>query len=958
MSARLHNKTPNVSAVDSRGLVVRHIAYYRSSESAIPATARVTRNTYDSAGHLVEQRDPRQGARKRTPNRRMYYTLSGTPLGVACVDSGWSLALAMATGQIGRRWDQHGNLWNMEYDRQLRPVRIDAQSPDQPMRVAERFTYGDNSANSAQRNCCARLVRHDDSAGTLSNDAYALCGEPSSQTRRLLLDSQLPDWPDAVETRDALLEARRHTTHWRYDASGAMLEQTDAAGHTQRYTFNVAGQLKTLLLKIAGQSAERVIISDIEYNAFGQIQSQRAANGVTNRARYDSASGRLCALSAAKGARVLQDLQYTFDAVGNVLSITDKAQPDSYANNQQVQAISRFTYDSLYQLISATGRESQAAITQAKLAPAASMAIPAGELFNYTQHFAYDTGGNLTTLRHVRDGNQYTRNLNIADDSNRLVSWNQGHAVTDTAMGTDIRGNLLSLQPGQPLQWNALGQLAGVTLVSRKNGIDDEELYTYDGSGQRVRKCRTYHGGTVVHRDEVVYLPGLELRAQNRQRLEVITMQAGRCSIRYLHWAEGKPAGMSPGQQMRYSLEDPCGSYMLELDDDASLISQEAYYPFGGTAWSAARSVIEAQYTTVRYSGKERDSSGLYYYGQRYYAPWLQRWISADPAGTVDGLNLFCMVGNNPIRYSDQGGLQKFEALNFVDIADSAIQRAPNAHFKSRAYSTFSTKTGEYLKGAITHSRSTGDLNQSAAQSTDSAQKPAPSSPKDIPRGVKNRTAHAAYAQADDPASPLIGSFFNLPGSPSGKNPFPGITVNETDYTTNGIPSFNAVRKRVQSGRAISAPFAENELLAPSDLGTYSVTNMKVFLDAVESAYKNFSATPLHARTRKLIEAHIEANPVIPIRAGVAGLHADVQAINHVASELQKKENGNFDEVTFQRAMFNTVLYVQKLTVPGSQNFPACGNCTGIIPKNVAVATGLSPFGRHPSSTRARHFSG
>jgi hypothetical protein len=44
---------------------------------------------------------------------------------------------------------------------------------------------------------------------------------------------------------------------------------------------------------------------------------------------------------------------------------------------------------------------------------------------------------------------------------------------------------------------------------------------------------------------------------------------------------------------------------------------------------------------------KERDdSSGLCYYGARYLAPWLTRWISPDSAGAVDGLNLYVYVGN------------------------------------------------------------------------------------------------------------------------------------------------------------------------------------------------------------------------------------------------------------------------------------------------------------------------
>lgn len=86
------------------------------------------------------------------------------------------------------------------------------------------------------------------------------------------------------------------------------------------------------------------------------------------------------------------------------------------------------------------------------------------------------------------------------------------------------------------------------------------------------------------------------------------------------------------------------------------MISHEGYYPFGGTAWWAARSRVDADYKTIRYSGKERDACGLYYYGFRYFAPWLGRWLSPDPAGHVDGLNVYRMVRNNPLRYVDTLG--------------------------------------------------------------------------------------------------------------------------------------------------------------------------------------------------------------------------------------------------------------------------------------------------------------
>jgi insecticidal toxin complex protein TccC len=67
---------------------------------------------------------------------------------------------------------------------------------------------------------------------------------------------------------------------------------------------------------------------------------------------------------------------------------------------------------------------------------------------------------------------------------------------------------------------------------------------------------------------------------------------------------------------------------------------------------------LEAKYKTVRYSGKERDTTGLYDYGLRYYAPWLMRWLNPDPAGEKWGLNLFMFVLNRPLCFVDRQGLE------------------------------------------------------------------------------------------------------------------------------------------------------------------------------------------------------------------------------------------------------------------------------------------------------------
>ena len=89
-----------------------------------------------------------------------------------------------------------------------------------------------------------------------------------------------------------------------------------------------------------------------------------------------------------------------------------------------------------------------------------------------------------------------------------------------------------------------------------------------------------------------------------------------------------------------------------------AIITYEEYYPYGSTSFQTGRSQAEVSLKRYRYTGKERDTeNGFYYHGARYYAPWLGRWISCDPAGhVIDGLNLYSYVRNRPVVLSDSTG--------------------------------------------------------------------------------------------------------------------------------------------------------------------------------------------------------------------------------------------------------------------------------------------------------------
>jgi len=112
----------------------------------------------------------------------------------------------------------------------------------------------------------------------------------------------------------------------------------------------------------------------------------------------------------------------------------------------------------------------------------------------------------------------------------------------------------------------------------------------------------------------------------------------------------------NPKSLLRYQFGNHLGSASLELDEDAKEISYEEYHPYGSSAYQGVRNQNEAP-KRYRYTGKERDEeSGFYYHGIRYYASWLGRWISCDPAKLIDGVNVFAYVSMNPMTYVDPTG--------------------------------------------------------------------------------------------------------------------------------------------------------------------------------------------------------------------------------------------------------------------------------------------------------------
>ncbi|WP_409318345.1 RHS repeat-associated core domain-containing protein [Pseudomonas sp. KCJK9016] len=631
--------TPALRVHDPRALEIRQVEYLRTVAGE-EVRAFITRQQHDVSGRPVAQRDPRLNI----SNTSSVFALNGQVLKINSVDTGVNVTLPGLADQPVQSWDANGNHQRTSYDNQLRPTSVEENGEPR----VDTFTYADATA-APGHNLRGQLIQLSDPSGSVEFDSIGLTGNRRREKR-------------------TFHDGKAFVSRRSFSPLGSVLETIDAGGHTQQTTYDVAGQLTQVQLQLDGQSNWQTVLKDAQYNAAGQIIEQLTGNDVTSHWHYRAANSRLHRHTVQKASGpALQNFEYEYDRMGNITRILDHAWAPTFFRNQQVDGHRTFGYDSLYRLIHATGH--------ADAPPSDNLGRPKptdpADRRNYIETYEYDSGDNLVKTVHIRDGASHTAEMAIDPSSNRGVRWTQGDPSPDFTKLFDPAGNLQALQPGVPMHWNNRGELERVTLVERVgSSANDEEYYRYS-QGERVYKRHDTHTAKVNHFHEVRYCPGLEIRSKdNAEELHLINLPLASGSVVCLHWVTGRPTGIE-ADQLRYTCSDHLGSVSLELDQQARMISHEGYLPFGTTAWMAARTLIEVDYRFIRYSGKEMDVTRLYYYGARYYADWLGRWVSADPAGDVDGLNLYAFVGNAPITFIDDDGQELW------DFMDSFLETEP-----------------------------------------------------------------------------------------------------------------------------------------------------------------------------------------------------------------------------------------------------------------------------------------
>ena len=232
----------------------------------------------------------------------------------------------------------------------------------------------------------------------------------------------------------------------------------------------------------------------------------------------------------------MQNLHYTYDPAGNITHIRDDAQQTIYFRNKRVEPSADYTYDAIYRLIEATGREHLGQVGGAPIRRTRTMTQPrvgirlapandGNAMGTYIERYVYDAVGNFLKMQHrgsdpAHPGwtRSYAYNeASLIEPAKQEQPPEQHHrSATTETYSTERR------QLRRPRQHDAHAAPAGDAVgfpgpaaddpapsgecqTRRRAAHGERTWYVYDAAGQRVRKVTEL--ATLAHIEGRAHLP-------------------------------------------------------------------------------------------------------------------------------------------------------------------------------------------------------------------------------------------------------------------------------------------------------------------------------------------------------------------------------------------------------------------------------------------------------------------
>jgi RHS repeat-associated protein len=799
MAFRHHWDTPASIVIDALGRTIVSVERNRdppqTPDGPLPPIEEIrTRTTYDIRGNLLTLTD----ALGRQALAHLY-DLANRRLRSESIDAGLRRSVLDAAGNLIERRagkgasvvDTKGALVLSAYDQLNRLTHLWARDlASEPVTLRERVVYGDDPASGltaqqlAAGNLLGKPIRHYDEAGLLSLTAYDFKRSLLDKQRKVIDATQIlsvffgpragaivkayrVDWaPDGVSSPAALeararvlLDPQIYQTSSAFDAlnrfkSARYPQDVGGTRKELRPTYNRAGALERVDLD--GET----YVERIAYTAKGQRALIAYGNGVMTRYAYDDRTFRLSRLRTEPftaptpethrpAGTALQDFAYACDLVGNIATIHDRT-PESGIPNTVLgsDALDRaFGYDALYRLISASGRECD----HPPDIPwdDAPRCTDLTKTRAYLQRYTYDSVGNIRQLRHVADEGGFTREFThgaagTTPDSNRLQQMSIGADIY--AYTYDDCGNVTDETLSRHFEWDHSDRMRAFRAQAPNAAPTMYAHYLYDAGGRRTMKLVRPSSGPI---EVTVYIDGAyEHRMQRsgavlaeNNSVHVMDNQSRVALVRV-----GRSFAGDSTPPVAYQLADHLGSSNVVVggpDPSAQeVINREEYAPYGEATFGSFR------LKRYRFTGKERDEeSSLYYFGARYFAPWLGRWISPDPSmihGSGARSDAYIYVGGRALNLVDAKGLNGTAAAileGVATIGQGAAETAGPSAAGGPGLAILATVT--YLVAVISLKYGQGDTTQHPVAPASRVQPPMPPPP-------------AMHRRADAPAAPSI----------------------------------------------------------------------------------------------------------------------------------------------------------------------------------------------------------
>ena len=231
-----------------------------------------------------------------------------------------------------------------------------------------------------------------------------------------------------------------------YDSWNRVQTMTYPDGEVVTYHYNAAGQVESMTSNKQGRQS--VIVDRIGYDKEGHTVYTKLGNGTETTYTYDKQRERLQVMNLTADGQTVMENRYQYDAVDNILGITNAANPTSLTKLNKAKLGGRsshtYEYDELNRLIHANGKAKSASydmvmsfgrmsepLTKVQKVDSTTTAKSYNFAYKYedsnhptapTQighdHYTYDANGNPTLV--TNDSANTTREM-YWDEDNRLM---------------------------------------------------------------------------------------------------------------------------------------------------------------------------------------------------------------------------------------------------------------------------------------------------------------------------------------------------------------------------------------------------------------------------------------------------------------------------------------------------------------------------------------------------------